>query len=265
MFPHSTRPPRGRLARGLALRTRRGCLQTRIDTYRHNDGRTATVVGMIHVADPAFYDAVTDFVGERETGGAQVQYEGVGPPPPDTAITDHERGLIERLRKALNHRAFAGLVGLALQHDERLMIQDHWHNPDMNVVDFLRALPSPEKFISRQESVGRLLDGLNDYERHSIGHVLHRHTRYQGYAMRLMQTVDRVTGIGLGSARRVVTSLRDGVAADAIDAAPGSVVALWGAGHLPGIGERLSRRGWAYVGEEWLTAVSRREARHAKR
>ncbi len=66
----------------------------------------------------------------------------------------------------------------------------------------------------------------------------------------------------MGDTTSAVLDFRNDIALKAIDEqqekTPGTdVLLLWGAGHLPGLGEGLQQRGYAKVNEENLVAMGR--------
>ncbi|WP_432947585.1 hypothetical protein ACQPXM_11310 [Kribbella sp. CA-253562] len=236
----------------LAIRTRRGSLETRTDIYVSPENRKATVIGMVHVADAAFYREVDRIVTALHEQGATVQYESLRPPVPEDRMTSNERELVRRFQSNNTRSFLAAMLGLDLQHQNALRIQPWWVNADISLLEFLRALPDPERFVTRLESA-RI--GLNDPQEQrqlrTTARFLIRHLPLFTIALRPLEWIRR----NRRAERRVILDLRNRSAASAILAAGGDVVAMWGANHLPGIGAILHDQGWRRVDTQWNVAV----------
>lgn len=239
------------------LRTRRGELQLPVDTYRHDDGRTVTLVGMVHVADPVFYDDVAAFVADRERQGDLVQFERITTSDPEDA-TEQERALVARLRAARNLHGFADLLGLTAQHHLRLPVQPTWVNTDMSATELLRALCDAEGFATRQEKATKGLTDMTDDERRKARKALRWTLRHLGWLYPLL-TFAASAREHYECERAAIVDQRNAIAVTAITAAGRSVTALWGAAHLDGIGAGLAPYGFRLVSRTWQTAVRKGE------
>lgn len=237
----------------LAIRTRRGCLEARTDTYVSPENHKATIVGMVHVADADFYREVDQVVTALHELGATVQYESLRLPRPEDRMTTRERGFVQRFQANKTRSTLAAMLGLDLQHTKILRVQPWWVNADISLLELLRALPNPEQFITRLESLGIEPDDPQEQlESREIARFLIRHLPLLTSILRPLDWLRP----GRRAERRVILDLRDRSAASAILAANRDVVAMWGASHLPGIGSILRNHGWTPSGTHWRVAVT---------
>lgn len=206
----------------------------RTETWRHPSGRHVTLIGLTHAGAAAEYAAVRAFVVDRETAGAQVQYEGIKPPPPDFAMSDEERALVARLRAAMTgDNDMAHILGLDSQADH-LRPEPHWRNTDLNAAELLRVMQAPGQWVHTLEQTAAVLRNASP----AVLKVMRWCVRHPG----LMALVSRLRL--KGDEHAAILRARDAVAGAAAASAGGDVVALWGLGHLPGIGRHLAGAGF---------------------
>lgn len=237
-------------------RTRRGSLQVAVDTWTDRDhGRAVQLVGMVHIGDQAFYDQVAQLVADREAAGTVVHYERIRSDLGDA--TEVERDLVQRLRAAQTHGLLADLMGAQFQLTA-MAYQPHWVNTDVTALQVLRALPDPERFVARCE---RLADvAVDDDARRALRSTLSVLVRHLPAVTRW--TAPMRWGRSARAEDAALVGMRNQVAVDAALSTDRSVVALWGAAHLDGIGAGLQRAGFALTDTMWLTAVEKPRGKH---
>lgn len=237
---------------GLASRTRRGVLETAVNTYTGNSGQTITLVGMVHIAESEFYAECEQIVTRAEKAGAVVHYEAIcDRGEPRSSI---EADLVDRFKGGTAYARIADLLGgLALQHKTDLLIQPHWVNTDVSTVELIRLLPNAEEFVATLEKVEASVDDITPEMLRLLDWAL-RHLSLLGPVITLHSLLSprRRTR---SSERKVIIGHRNRIAAEAILTESRDVIALWGAGHLEGIGNILEQSGYRKTHTRWLPAI----------
>lgn len=228
----------------MRIRRRRGHLQTAIDTYT-NSTRTVTLIGMIHVADAAFFTTVADRVDRLEQGGAEVHFELITSPNAHELVSEQVRDWIRRLRAATHHSLLGALLGLDTQH--KMTMKDHWLRTDITLVELLDDLPDPERFVSNVEKMCILLEGDDPEMTRKAMWLIFGWMPYLAPVAKLFA--------GSRGDDRVIVDRRNTLAIDAALSTDADVVAMWGAAHLPGIAAGIRRAGFRTVSSEWLDAI----------
>jgi hypothetical protein len=199
--------------------------------------QVVTLVGMMHVASPRFYRRIRAKIVRLESAGAQVQLEGVRQPPmPAEAYPPAEVELVRRIRGLLPrlHKVFT-VAGWGLQTD-LLKPEPTWVNTDVDAIEMIRAMDDPDEWLDRLEEVLELVEQHERAARVACA-IIGRVVFYSGAVRRLLHRIG-------GKESGAVIDLRNASAVRAIVAATTDVVALWGDGHLDGIGELLRARGY---------------------
>lgn len=250
-------------------RTHARTLQTAVNTYRHPDGRTITIVGIEHIAEADYYLRMRKLVDELEAEGAQIRLEHTNPRhAADAARTEAERSAVEGFRADARQRFSAyHAVGLPwIDQAESAMGEPgpNWVHSDVDVIDFIR-LVGPHVMASRPQSAGshRLAQQVERIK--AAGRPLARRA-----ALLLIRSnlVDGMIKRGIYVRRheipegwwlhRIVNTWRECEEMRKVLARDGDTVLIWGAVHMLGFNEILTRNDFELVDTEWLTAIDAR-------
>lgn len=230
------------------MRVRRRVLQTPVLTYRRR-GRpgAVTLIGVTHIGEVLYYQAVAALADQLEAHGAVVHYEMIGKPPRDEldAASGEDLAAIGAFmdQMATGADQIAALMqyyGWAYQTDA-LPYPARWRNTDMHGLQLIRAIGTGKilaRPLSRKPSVGQDLLATCA----ALGVFF----RLAGRVPVMMALVARK-----GQDIPVILGERNKIALDALPA-DGDVVLIWGADHLRGIGRGLRRAGFRQAGRTWL-------------
>lgn len=217
-----------------------------------------TLIGVVHIGDPRYYQILQRLLDDGEKTGALVHFEAVMRPKDAevlASLTDLERQaltVLSDLTTFLEHLVTA-TTDLVAQKSS-ITYRPTWVNADVNAIDFIRML-GPQTVIDRL-SHHPDLDDINTLPRWvPIGWLLRFVLRYLGALHPALHA------LGSGPLDRgVVLEWRNLVAASAALSAPDGahVMAIWGAAHLPGIGALLERNGFVLSETRWVPAIGRR-------
>ena len=224
----------------MGLRRRNSSMEVATDIYT-NSGRSIAVAGVCHVADGSFWQGLQRRIDGYENMGYSVQYERIrndlkqdssAAPGGTTKLYD----------------LIADMTGLVAQNNG-LAYKDHWRNTDLTLsqmMEYSHAVSLFDLIAQAKESLERLVE-LGGTER--LGRDIRTGLRW----MPILQHV-----VPKNHERNaIVIDLRNALAADAMLNAEGNVVAIWGAGHLKGIGELLREEGFKLESRVWTPAVSK--------
>jgi hypothetical protein len=215
-----------------------------VETWRHPESeRTVTLVGTIHLASQKCYDRLGILVADLQAGGAQVHAEGIAAPPKHTPMTEEEAAAIAKMRLSSMYSWLAEELGLAVQR----IPGDHsqWVNTDMNALEFLRALPDRAAFLRMFDQFDEMVGELNGEKMPPLVVKVIRGAMWV-LSSRAGMALARHRG-RKGPNGGVIDNARNRIALQAIDETDDDVVAIWGAAHLPGIGEGLATRGYRRI------------------
>jgi len=240
-------------------RVRRDWLQTPVVTYRHRS--TGRLVGMMHIGVPAYFEAVAATVADLERAGAVVQFEGVRPPTAEELAdaTDAELAAVARFDEFVAFvTAISGTLGWVVQRaEEGLPYPDRWTNVDMDVLQLVRLVTPPviERTLGKSAGTATLLGE----------HSVETSRALLSLALRLAMSPAPAAAMSLAGGRdgrrdrrALQASVLDGrneVALAGVKAAgrTDDVVLIWGAAHLPGMGEVLRAWGYHQTSVKWLS------------
>lgn len=237
---------------------------TPIHTFTHPEFENQVdLIGMIHTAQPHYYQTIQRRADTSYAHGAAVHYEKVrASSPEDLFWSEPEiQAKLVALGRIMQttYSLFDGLdLGLVKQLDA-MEYRSGWQNHDaldVEIVDRIGTftLKRHQAVLSllslayenmdpderREQLRSTFLDALQDESKGRIGRVFGR--------------------VLLGSMDGAILKFRNEIALDAFDrqqdVAPGAnMVLLWGADHLPGIGKGLKKRGYKKAEEERLVAI----------
>ncbi len=233
------------------VRRRGNELQTPIVTYEHPvSGRRVICVGMVHIGEKGYFDAIQLLAHVCELRRYVVLYEKVSPPANKQEradLTYEERRFLIRRRglRAAMRKEIAPL-GLVYQMDA-LTYRLTWINTDMDLVTLIRSLSPSAKMLTFQPSLI-----TSDIDEQWLKMRLNRMLATLGFSAFVM---NRTPWTGTPKqVLDVILTRRNEIAIRGIRAYPAQdAIALWGAGHLWGIGKHLVRDGYREIRREWLT------------
>ena len=244
------------------IRTRRAGdtwqLQTAVIHLRHSTtGRRLTLLSMIHIGLPDYYERLGDIIAEYEVDGRLVLFEGVGELPPEEAeALPEEEHQVYRSLASLNaaYQRIAASLRLVAQPDAMPKPKPGWIRADLPVRDLLRRwVKGRLPLIPAMEQAGGMLESA--FMRRAVRIALLQEPLLLG-AVGLLR--GRLTG--LGGMTHLLIDERNTAALAAFDSADGTrdAVMMYGAGHIPGLLAGFERRGFREAGREWYTAHEER-------
>ncbi|MHA7210830.1 TraB/GumN family protein [Arthrobacter sp. MDT1-65] len=209
---------------GRAIRLRAGNIETAKRTYQR-DSRKVTLIGVTHIADAQFWDALNYCIDGL---GCEVHFEGIGKPKGESSL-----GAYGELADFLK----------LLDQPRGLNYEKHWKRTDLTWDELSEALGA-KKLERMERSATKGWDALTDAKEAGVSWRTAR--RALVLILGLMPTVPN----------KVLLDQRNDVAVKHIEEAGADVCAVWGAGHLSGIGNKLRANGWTLTSEVWDVAIT---------
>lgn len=186
-------------------------------------GRPIVVIGVVHVAEPAFFAEVRDATSRCAT----VLVEGVAPRGGDfdTPMRRYERALEE----------LATTLGLAAQH-RVLEPRSWWIDADVSEEEFARDVDMNQVLeLMARDLVALRAEGSQDRARARFARTLVASSSDDGFAI----------------------ETRNAAALRAMPATGvGRIGLLYGAHHVPGLVERLRERGYSITRTKWIPVMT---------
>ena len=236
-------------------------ITTPIHAYTHpSSGSRVTVIGTIHAAQqPNYYPTIQDVIDTREAEGAKVHYEKLKP-----STTDEVRAArpasryLRRLRRihALAELPYTLFEDMSMvKQVEELTYRETWENHDATRLEMARHIDGPSLFLLSAASKGVL----------SVMKCLDAENRRALALTSLERMVanndnSQVGRVAVNSLDLTILGYRNDIALNAYDelqvAEPGrEAVLLWGQGHLIGLDEGFSQRGFVKTDVQQLLAI----------
>lgn len=253
-----------------SIRKRRGNIETAVVRYTSPVRKPITVIGMQHIADASFYDTVAEEIKALQGEGAVVHYELTGPGS-DEELEQLPRelvGLVRELRENGERRRAEGaaklsdLLGLASQH--RLYDQyadtEGWENHDFTDAQMASyfGVRSMRKMMESSTSMMKMLDQDDERVRRWSAKIMLFLIRHINV---LYPLTNLVTSLRPRKAaeQAIILDMRNSVAVNAAlkAAEERPVVMPWGAGHIPGLTDKLAEYHYRVDEVRWLTALRR--------
>ncbi|ROP37280.1 hypothetical protein [Saccharothrix texasensis] len=238
-----------RRAHRRVTRVVRGELHTAVQTWTRGPDHRIVLIGMSHVGEPDYFDTVRRVVASHP--GATVHYERVVREDPLPPMTDDEWARLDAARRSHRFvlRWAAEVAELGTQHG---LAVDGWHNVDVNEVDLARmsGRSMPRLAVPGVRMGIDYAPPLTDRQRRVLRHVVRLllvHIAPRGRL--LMRPMTRRAVVQWRNVHAMTHALR------AVHDGP--VVMIWGAGHLPGIGDVLLHNDFRLESVRWVRAVGR--------
>lgn len=219
------------------IRTTRHALEVPVQNWS-DGGRVITLIAMAHLADPRFYADTAAIIAELEDDGCTVYAEG-------TAYADGTTPGTKLLQTLVLHDVFTDLVhqSIALPREE------HWRNVDLTVEQMLEKAEDPQ-------AMRRLLTaGPPVVDRAATTTIA---ALLRPAIAPVLATSGKVVGTGRLKNEAVLLHARNQHVMDAVLATGQHAVLVWGAAHLPGMGEILTGAGFGLRSTSWRPVLARR-------
>ena len=241
------------------LRFRRRTLRTPIHRYAHPDtGRQITVIGMMHVGEPAYFERLREVIDTLEAAGAVVQREGSGRVPGDDHdLTDDEQTVLDLMdhQHVLEKRRITEL-GWVHQHDA---FGDQPHRPkiDMGRVELIRRIGVDTMLGNTMRSI-KMFDQPDTDPRSIERFRLKQHLYLRLFPVVVAAAQSRARNTDPShDIDTVLLDERNTIALNGVRSTNRDVVLTWGCAHLPGLATGLLTDGYTRTGTtEWHTAIT---------
>ncbi len=242
------------------LRTMKGDVQTPVVYFlNQNTKRMVILVGVVHLGEKSYYAQIRELLASLD--GFTVLYEWI------KALSDEEKSkLTEKSEKIVKEfesygkssRMICEILGLQPQK-EGLPIEAKWINTDVRAFELINYFVNHNlNFMKDIGKIEKLLGAESDQ-------VLDKWLLNGTFKRIIVVMVFAGFYSKLTRKRRLkhdfLINQRNVVAVEGIreHLAKGNVVAIWGAGHLPGIAKMLKQDGFSVVGKEWYTAYKAKD------
>jgi len=246
---HPNRLGPGVRAKG-ALRLSRHHVQTAMWTLVNPaTGRTATLVGTMHIGDVAYFRTLSAVLDRLAAGGAEIHVEGIARRDGErlSAWEDDRLAEADTWDDAETTGAAVKLLRLQSQGVE-LRLPDGTRNIDLSHAELLRRVGWDNyRRLFAVPAATPALSGFGPAVRIAVRFQL-RHSRLLEALRSLRPRNRRVSRVVIGERNRrafegATEALRQG-----------DVVLVWGTDHLPGLADRFSAAGYRPCGETWFDA-----------
>lgn len=228
------------------VRKHEGAIQVPVDTYINNQGRNVVLYGMMHIGAPSFYDQAFDALAIYKAQGWEVHYEKI------------DKNGEEVPAIGLDMIKVADAMGLVYQM-KAMPYPANWKRTDMTVSEFL-SHSSKEDVDALVARMKRINGAVSFLSKSGLGRSVIRGFFRFGFGLLtnpdIISAMESLPDKASDPMRNsVVIGKRNEIALRHIDATNKDVVAVWGSGHLKGIGEGLVARGFVRIGREWNTVL----------
>lgn len=241
-----------------------GSLQTPVVFYEHPEtGKTVLFIGMTHIADKKYFDKVAKIaLGCEKNAGHKILYE-------HCKSADSVRDFSKKELKIHNqilayrhiHQKIADVMGLEYQTETSICKKApmSWMNNDLDERFFIWMLLQKQTcLLENLETKERLLEQMNES---TVGWLGNK-SLTEGAATFLISKWLCKCSLKRKRLLEVAINYRNQIAFSEIEKqlnAGYSVVNIWGAAHLPGIGKMLEKKGFKKIRQEWLTAYQNKK------
>lgn len=211
-----------------------------IRVYTHHlTGHTIALQGAIHVGPKSYYEHMRDVIFCLEAKGYVIHVEGTHAPRDLDALSERERGWIERMKGITGgvmggaYLPLADVLGLVTQAE--LSYEPTWENHDVDLIHMLNGVDDREELFRALEGIADGADALRQVPEwmRSLArwYLANRgvHWMVKTFGKRNNQTIHKY---------------RERVAVAAATSSTLPVLMVWGEGHEKGIGRLLTEAGY---------------------
>jgi hypothetical protein len=246
----------------MGLRTHKDSLQSAVNTFKHPDGRTVTLVGVEHIGEPGYFTQLRTVIDATVATGAQVRREGLlDSEDASDARSASEREGLTAVNAQLNIR-FKPYTALGLDwvgDKHGLPSEPTWIHSDIKNAEMVRML-GPARLARMPQLVApqRQLAEINALKAKKAYH------RLRWMRIKLVDDiVKRGTKCQKGTLHQrehwwdtqTFYAFRERCEALKLLEQDGDVVLLWNPAHLRGFSEALLRNEFAHTESQWLTVL----------
>lgn len=241
-----------------------GSLQTPVVFYEHpKTGKTVLFIGMTHIADKKYFDKVAKIAsGCEKNSNHKILYE-------HCRLADSVEDFSEEELKIHNqilaygrmHQITADVMGLECQVQTALCknAPSSWINNDLRERSFINALLQKKTcLLENPEAKERLLERMNENVIGWLGNKSFNEAAATFLALKWLCACSPKKA----RLMEVILDYRNQIAFSEIEKqlnAGYSVVNIWGAAHLPGLGKMMEEKGFKKIKQEWLTAYQNKK------
>jgi hypothetical protein len=241
------RPPADRI-----LRVRRRTLQTPVVRFWHpGTGRTVTVAGVVHAAQPGYYRRLNVILARLEAAGALVFYEWVGSAAETEWSTasqaEHDARDAVMADSQETSQAVCRYLGWVSQA-EALVYAASWRNVDITDLELVQRAGA-QAVLDHHEAFEDMFGSRSDDQRDvaaGVGAVM---------VMRLisLDQYQLLVHMADSSVSRAMIDDRNDKVLASLPSDRDSVL-IWGCNHVPGLAAGLRRAGYRRQASAWLDA-----------
>lgn len=234
-------------------------MESAIQTWRHSDGRTITLVSCPHLANPEFYVALRAIVDKLEAGGAEVHCEGVFPSNEPAQDNDAEFLAAQAQHDSLTvqYETLPKLYRLPwVRQDYTVMAAaTTWKNYDATPRDMARLLGWAAGNASLSVPLSAQVDEARKAAAGGPDSTQYRQDR-KAFVLSYLESADQ--GMPAGHWMTPYMGFyRECIAMAAALGVPGDVVMVWHGGHFAGFAPVLKRNKFEMDDDvQWLVAIA---------
>jgi hypothetical protein len=233
------------------LRRQGRSLQTPQRVYTHPEtGRRITLIGMVHVGEPRYFDQVKAVIAECEAAGAVVHSEASPKHLTDDQLlkmTPEEAEVIQEFKRGshlIKHQVPA--FGWIDQTSAFWPWPETWQFIDLSRIDMIR-MTGTEKLLRFIRRINDMMDWEDNDSKKPHMYRLSIATTFRLAASNSKRVQRRLEP----PVHKVLVDHRNKVAMDAVHATTQDVVLVWGSKHLVGMEADLRDHGYVRVSETW--------------
>jgi hypothetical protein len=234
----------------VALRVSGNRVQTAVWVFRRPDtGRTATLVGTMHIGDTRYFGQLSALLDGLAGRGAEVHVEGIAHRGEEGLTALERRRLATAGTWANRESSGAAVTALEAESQSSLRLPEGSRNIDLSHIELLRRIGWKEyRRLFRPPPAGA--PQLSGAAAKAAIRFQLRHNRGLEMIRFLSPRQRRLN--------RVVITERNAVAfAGAVGALEERDVALvWGCDHLPGLARRFAGAGYRLTEQRWFDACT---------
>lgn len=203
------------------------------------DTRQIRLIGVMHLADRAVWDALKTLLRQETARAASIQFEAIRP----VRRLNQDETQAARRRRAL-HRYLGLTLGMQYQTDAIAPGAD-WVHADLTDIELRSVANIPIAQIPA--GAGSMLSGIGQLP-------IARSQRSRRVLMMASVAVAQLVPYLSTNSDAIVTARNRVAVRSALQSTSPRIISIWGAAHLPGIARLLVRDGWSVSSSgHWTT------------